>query len=334
MKRFLAIALCLVFAVFASCGKPESDENTAGDPAKETEVTTGEQQKEPENEPPKQVEETPSAPENIPITISKGNMPRLDGSTATRPLAQYLAATLLGLPMEECGEYSQFSGTSDAYYNLVDKQADLLLVYEPPVNTYEWIDGDETLEMAPIGKDALVFLVNAINSVDSLTHEQIIEIYTNEAANWQDVGGKDVEIAAYQRNEYSGSQTLMEKLVMQGAQMARPPEHYTIEEMAGLITAVASFDGQSHGIGYNVYYFVSQMAPNPDIKMLAINGVAPTSESIKSGDYPYVNDFYAVIRKDAPEDSIERLIFNWLQTADGQALVETAGYVGAGSIEE
>ncbi|MDR2713418.1 MAG: hypothetical protein LBB91_09950 [Clostridiales bacterium] len=40
-----------------------------------------------------------------------------------------------------------------------------------------------------------------------------------------------------------------------------------------------------------------------------------------------MNDFYAVIRKNAPPNSPERLLFYWLQSAEGQMLIDAEGYV-------
>ena len=70
--------------------------------------------------------------------------------------------------------------------------------------------------MVGIGLDGFVFLVNKENKVDSLTLEQIQKIYTGEITNWSNVGGENEEIVAYQREANSGSQNLMEKMVMQG----------------------------------------------------------------------------------------------------------------------
>ena len=65
----------------------------------------------------------------------------------------------------------------------------------------------------------------------------------------------------------------------------------------------------------------------PGIRLMKADGVAPTNDTIQSGEYPYVNPFYAAIRKDTPRDSHARKIFDWLTTADGQSLVEETGYV-------
>ena len=69
------------------------------------------------------------------------------------------------------------------------------------------------------------------------------------------------------------------------------------------------------------------MTDDERIKILSVDGVAPSNETISSGDYPFVNDFYAVIRANAPVDSPERKLFEWLQTPAGQDLIEAEGYV-------
>ncbi len=49
------------------------------------------------------------------------------------------------------------------------------------------------------------------------------------------------------------------------------------------------------------------------IKILAYDGVAPTSETILSKEYPLSINYYAVVRKDLPEDHPARKIVNWLK---------------------
>jgi phosphate transport system substrate-binding protein len=64
--------------------------------------------------------------------------------------------------------------------------------------------------------------------------------------------------------------------------------------------------------------------------MLAADGVMPSTESIADGSYPYVNDFYAVIRAKEAEDSPARRVVAWLESDEGQQVVAEAGYVPAG----
>ena len=264
------------------------------------------------------------------FAFSVENMPVIDGSTATIPLIEAVYSVLLGIPRDEAAGMVDTSGTDNAYERLLCGDAEILLVYSPSPYILDMAeDAGIGLEMAPIGRDGLVFLVNAANPVDSLAAEQIVSIYTGETRNWKDVGGEDALIKAFQRPFRSGSQTMMDELVMKGAPMAETEEEYIYESMSGLVEAVAQYDNSQSAIGYNVYYFVSRMEMNENVKMLAIGGVEPSTGSIADGSYPFVSDFYAAIQEDTPEGAPARVLYDWIQSTGGQDLVRHEGYAAA-----
>ena len=47
----------------------------------------------------------------------------------------------------------------------------------------------------------------------------------------------------------------------------------------------------------------------------------------KSGEYPHLNPYYAVLPADAPEDSPARILCNWLRSEEGKYLLTLEGYV-------
>ena len=106
-----------------------------------------------------------------------------------------------------------------------------------------------------------------------------------------------------------------------------------LSELAELIDEVASYKDAPSATGYSVYYYVHNMYSNANIRLLEVGGVIPENASIASGDYPFTQDFYAVIRADAPEDSIQRKLYDWLTTEEGQALITGAGYVAVAGEE-
>jgi phosphate transport system substrate-binding protein len=270
---------------------------------------------------------SPSASAEL-FEFTRENFPKMDGSTSTIPLGQAVASVLLGEPREDVAGLARFNKTSQSFLNLMNGESDVLIVAEPSASVFkEMEEANFKYEMAPIATDALVFIVNASNPVDSLTTEQVQKIYTGEITNWKDVGGPDLKIEAFQRNETSGSQALMEKLVMKDLIMAAPPEGYTIAEMEGLITAVRNFDGSAQAIGYTVYYYADDMKMADGLKILSIDGVAPNDETIAAKEYPFLNPYFTVIAAKEPADSPARLLYGWLQTAEGQALVKREGYV-------
>ena len=211
-----------------------------------------------------------------------------------------------------------------------DDGPDLLIVYEPPEEVKEeYARFFEKLEIDPLGRDGLVFLENVNNPVDDLSVQQLYDIYTGKITNWSEVGGDDTPIMPFQRNEDSGSQTLFMKLLMKGNAPMDPPSELRVGSMGGLIDEVASFDGTGSALGYSVYYYANLMYGNPNLKLISVDGIAPTNESIENNEYPLTNDFYVVIRADEPADSPVRALRDWLLSPAGRAILEEENYVWA-----
>ena len=274
-----------------------------------------------------------SSTEDTPLgdtLFTEDNYPRVDGSTANIPLGRALAMKLAGVDEDKADLLSVFSTTSNAYYNLVEKQVDIILAYQEDRETLEYInDSNVELEYYPIGWDALVFIVNESNAVESLTKSQIQTVYTGDVTNWASLGGANEPVIAFQRNENSGSQALMRKLVMGNLTMAQAPSEQMPSEMGELIERLSDYDNGQGAIGYSVYYYVQNMYELSGLKLLAIDGVNPSNETIANQTYPYINQFYAVIRKDSTPDSVERKMLNWLLSPEGTKLITEAGYVAA-----
>lgn len=267
--------------------------------------------------------------------IEAADYPIVDGSTATLPLSYLLMETATGVDEETAKAAITHNKTTESFYALVDGAADLLLVYEPSADAWELAEEcGVALEKQSIGMDALVFLINDGNPVESLTHDQLVGIYTGEITNWRQVGGEDLDIVAYQRIENSGSQVMMRAQVMKDIEMMDPPTELRTAEMGELVDAISAYRNTANSIGYSVYYYIDNMYMQAGIKLLGVNGVMPTNDTIASGDYPYRQPFYAVIRANEPEDSPARQLYNWLATAEGRRLVEEAGYVALPAEQE
>ena len=254
------------------------------------------------------------------------NYPRIDGSTATLPLAEAFKADFTGTSLEEIEV--EHSKTHNAYVNLINGDTDLILVTYPSEDEQKLAEENGVeLEIVPIVKEAFVFLVNKENPVEDLSLEQIQDIYTGEIQNWKEVGGLDSEILAYQRPENSGSQSGMLSLVMQGKEMMEPITENVISGMAEIIDVIADYDNGQSSIGYSYYYYATTMYTSDTIKLLGVNGVKPTYDNIKNGLYNLQTAYYAVIRKDEPQDSDVRKLLNAMISERGQNVAKEAGYV-------
>lgn len=248
---------------------------------------------------------------------------RLDGSTATIPLSRAIAKHFLNLTESELDVVIHHYKTSSAYENLAEGEKDLIFVTEP----YEGDEDMPEFDVIPISYDALVFVNHVKNPVDNVTVEQLRDIYLGNIKNWSEVGGNDTAIFAYQRPLYSGSQTLFLQRLMEGQAPMEPVKEWVVSSMGDLIDAVASYVNADNSLGYTVYYYLNNMYKSPDLRMLKVNGVLPTNETLVSGEYPLQTFYYAVLRADTPADHPARLLVEWLLGEEGQMVSASVGYL-------
>lgn len=264
------------------------------------------------------------------FVFTRENFPRLDGSTSIVPLGEAVASVLLGESREEVADLIHFNKTSRAYFNLVDGQSDLLLAAGPGEDSENYAnENGQGWLMEAFAVEGLVFFVNADNPVDNLTLDQVRGIYTGEITNWSEVGGSDAPIQAYQRPAGGGSQNIMDEEVMEGLTMMEPANtDYVVATMEGIIQAVRAWDDQPDAIGYTVYYYADDMGMADGLKLLSIDGVAPSDDTIRSGDYPILSHYWAVMDAKTDYDSPTGQLFQWLcYSQEGQDLVAHEGYV-------
>ena len=276
----------------------------------------------------------------------KGTYPHIDGSTVCVPMAVEFARQHLGFEDTTANQFVDFSTTHYAYENLMNKEnvsqnyvhykldafidmgsVDLVIATEP--SDEELAHAKElgvTLKKTPVCYDAFVFITHRDNPVESLTVEEIKKIYTGEIKNWKEVGGKDERIRAFQRDKNSGSQTAMENLVMGNSDMIDPIEVKIIVGMGELVDAVAEYENETASLGYTYRYYIDTLYKNDNIKTIAIDGIAPTDNNIRSGAYPFTTNYYGVIRE-GDEEEIGGQFLEWILSDEGQKCVAQAGYI-------
>ena len=254
------------------------------------------------------------------------NYPKIDGSTATLPLAEAFKANFTKTDIKDVNV--THSKTHNAYVNLINGDTDLILVTYPSENEQKLAqEKNVELEIVPIVKEAFVFLVNKSNTVNNLTLEQIQKIYTGQIKSWKDVGGDNQRIIPFQRPENSGSQSGMLALVMKGQKMMDPTTETLAYTMADIVDVISDYDNGKNAIGYSYYYYANTMYSKDNMKFLAVDGIEPTYDNIKNGLYGIQTAYYAVIRKDEAKDSDARKLLEAMKSERGQEVAKEAGYV-------
>lgn len=258
----------------------------------------------------------------------KSNLPKMDGSTSTVPLEAGIRAKLFGISQEDAEAQVIHSTTYGSLYNLIEKSVDV--IFSTPLSQEQYKMASEknmSLELVPVAKEAFVFVVNATNPIDVLTQQQIKDIYSGKITNWKELGGNDAPIVAYQRNATSGSQNYMIDFMAE-TELMKPVTEFIPASMVGLMDAIAVYDNAQNAIGYSVYAYAADMYGNGnEIKFIKVDGVAPTKDTMTSGEYPLLNYNYAIFDKAKEEDSTTRLLIEWMLTNEGQKAINSAGYI-------
>ncbi len=263
-------------------------------------------------------------------------MPVIDGSTSTYPFTQAVYSALF-CNGETHPQYPKKHSKSHAsYQRLINGEVDMLFASVYPASDILKMAEDKgvELELIPIAYDAMIFFTNKDNPATGLTTEQISNIYVNDAYdNWSEVGGPDALMYPYCRNNDSGSHAQMEKHFLNGNEIHPEVQKETSYTMSNVLTDVMAAKTEvplGYALGYSIYYYYHNMDLFYDVhnnlKLLAIDGVMPTDETIADGSYPLSNNTYVVLRKDTPADAPARRMAEFMLTAAGQQCVENAGF--------
>lgn len=264
-------------------------------------------------------------------------MPVIDGSTSTYPFTQAVYGQLFANSQTHPQYPFSHSKSHASYQRLINGEVDMLFASVYPAS--DILDMAEEkgveLELIPIAYDAMIFFTNADNPAEGLTKEQITNIYVDNAyESWAEIGGPDALLYPYCRNNDSGSHAQMEKHFLNGNEIhEKIRQETTSVSMSNVLTDVMSAqtaDPLGYGLGYSIYYYFNNMDlfynTNTELKILSIDGIYPTDETIADGSYPLSNNTYVVLRKDTPEDGPARKMAEFMLTEPGQLCVELAGF--------
>ncbi|TMC76097.1 MAG: phosphate ABC transporter substrate-binding protein [Chloroflexi bacterium] len=147
----------------------------------------------------------------------------------------------------------------------------------------------------PIGFSGTAVVVNADNPVKNLTKDQLRRIYSGEVTSWVDLGGTDQPIRAFIREPNAATRTTFEAFVFGGKATygKTVTEMFEVEPTLG---AIASFRG---GIG--IASIGSRTANDNRVRMISIDGVAPTQANLANGTYKIFRPLFLVYSPDAAQ---------------------------------
>ena len=256
---------------------------------------------------------------NIGDTFAARSTIIIKGSTTVLPIAQ-IAAEVFMNRNPDVDISVQGGGSGVGIASIIDGTCDIADSSRP-------IKGKElkkakikgiNLKANVIAIDGIAVIVHLSNKVNGISKNKIKDIYTGKISNWAELGGANKKIVVVSRDTASGTFEAFNKLVLD-EEKVRPDALMQTSNQA-VATVVARTPG---AIGYVGLGYLSAK-----VKAIAIDGVAPSKEAVRSGKYPLARSLFMYTNEE-PEGLVKDFI-NFILSEEGQKLVEEAGYIGLG----
>ena len=199
-------------------------------------------------------------------------------------------------------------------------------------NTSRWMKEAEIAKMHEEGRyfipfvvayDGIALIINKELGIDNITPKQLKDIYTGKAKRWSQINPNlpNKPIIFYTRNTASGTYETFSKKILGDDRMdprARMVESTQLE--------MESVSKNPYAIAYVGYGYV-----NDKVKVLDLNGVTPTLDTILTSEYFLSRPLFMWV--DAtdgfPNTGDVKKYITFGLSKEGQELVEQAGYVAA-----
>lgn len=165
--------------------------------------------------------------------------------------------------------------------------------------------------------DGIAVVANPSTTIDGLTKEDLVGIYTGSIKNWSEVGGEDAAIVVVGREAGSGTRGAFEELLEVEDQCAYANE---LDSTGAVMAKVAATPG---AIGY-----VSLDVIDDTVKAMKLNDVEPTADNIKAGTYILSRPFVmATAGEVSAQNENVQALFEYLQSDEGKELIQSVGLI-------
>lgn len=172
----------------------------------------------------------------------------------------------------------------------------------------------QNLNSTVVAIDGIAIIVNKENAVSDLTIEQIGKIYKGEVTNWSEVGGNDAPIVLIGREVASGTRDGFETIT------DTVDKCLYSQELTSTGDVIQTVSSNPNAIGY-----ASLGSVKDTVKLLAVDGIVPSSETIQNNEYKIQRDFVFVTPKDKPLSSEAQKFMDFATSADADSLIIDAG---------
>src|SRR5437868_3417958 len=209
-------------------------------------------------------------------------------------------------------------GSATGFAALIDKTAAIGMASRP-AKPEEIANGKaKGVEMkeTTVAYDGIAVIVNSANSVKGLTKKQVEQIFTGEVSDWSAVGGSGGKISIYTRNTSSGTYSDFKELAMKKRDYAGGSQ-----KMAGNEQIAAEVGKNPNGVGYVGLAYTKAGG----IKVMPIDGVLPSNQTVHAKIYPYARPtFYYT---NGEPGGLAKQFLDFTIGAAGQKIAAQVGFV-------
>jgi phosphate transport system substrate-binding protein len=170
----------------------------------------------------------------------------------------------------------------------------------------------------PCAKDGVTIYLNEANKVQELTLKQLSDIYQGNIKNWKELGGNDVAITVYGRENSSGTYVYFHDEVVKGDYAA------SVQTLPGTAAVVNAVKKDINGIGYGGAAYAVGVRYAKVKKDANSPAYVPSTETIAKNQYPITRYLYIYLRN-RPTGETKKYI-DWILGAEGQRVVTEIGY--------
>jgi phosphate transport system substrate-binding protein len=162
-----------------------------------------------------------------------------------------------------------------------------------------------------IARSCILIIVHKSLAIQTLTQQQIHDIFVGKIDNWKALGGPDASINVISRTHASTTRQFVEDVVLSGAEIVTGAKE--LNTTKSLADAVAS---DRYAIGYIAS---KDQAGNAEFNTLRVDQIAASRATIYSGRYPYTHSFYLLLYGE--KSKLAQSFVNFARSQAGQKIV-------------
>jgi len=186
----------------------------------------------------------------------------------------------------------------------------------PPIG----LKGEEDVQAHQVAWGALVAIVNINNPVSNITLQQFKDIVKGKITNWKELDGKDEPIQLYARYGKTSGVGYSIRMALFNDKDATFTKNAKRKGSSGPVRRAVT-----KGINVFAVDDFATSNKNKRIKMLSINGIKPTKQTIQSGEYFFYKPLY-LYSHGAPHGENKRFL-EFTLSKEGQKIISDNGVV-------